>query len=98
MFSVDVEAVKNLDGTSMYYAGLIIQCWYFLILARSLLITILAFKSRMDVDLMVAGMLHCCLSCFDIFVLGGLVIWGTVALNDFPTEQCQALPEDVGCN
>ena len=81
----------------MYQAGLVIQIWYVLMLSRDLLITLTACKKGHSDAIIDIGLLHYLLSCFDIAVLGGLVIWGTVAVNHSLIQQCQALPEDTGC-
>ena len=44
VFTVDAIAVKSLEGTSLYHAGLVIQIWYLVMLGRDLLITLKTCK------------------------------------------------------
>ena len=41
--------------------------------------------------------MYYCISCCDIFVLLGLIIWAMVTVDDSAVEQCLALPEETGC-
>ena len=81
VFSVDAKAVKSLCETNMYHVGLFIQIWYILMLSRDFLITFLVCKKGHADALLDIGLIHYFLACFDIAVLGGLVIWGTVSIN-----------------
>jgi len=41
--------------------------------------------------------MYYCISCLDIFVLLGLIIWAMIAVDNSAVEQCWTLPEETGC-
>jgi len=50
VFGVDAEAVKSLQGTTMYYAGLVLQCWSIMMLIRCFSATLIAYKKSSSSD------------------------------------------------
>lgn len=97
VFSVDSEAIKSLDGSSVYPAALTLQIWYLLMLTREILSTLAALcNSNYDQAFYIVPLTHAMCCCLDIFVMLGFLIWATAVVDTTLIEQCKELPDETG--